>query len=60
MTTAALTTSRLRNSPLGKCVVSRCQRETITKWGLGGFLLLVYIPLHPREPATKCRAQITV
>jgi hypothetical protein len=26
MTTAALTTSRLRNSPLGKWVVSRCQR----------------------------------
>ena len=34
--------------------------ETITKWGLRGVLLLVYIPPHPRVPATKCRAQIVV
>jgi hypothetical protein len=27
--------------------------ETIIKWGLRGFLLLVYILLHPRVPATK-------
>src|SRR5919106_4955009 len=34
--------------------------ETITKWGLRGFLLPVSIPLHARVPATKCRAQIAV
>jgi hypothetical protein len=34
--------------------------ETITKWGLCGFLLLTHARLHPRIPATKCRAQIVV
>jgi hypothetical protein len=34
--------------------------ETITKWGLRGFLFLVSTPLHPWVPATKCRAQIIV
>jgi hypothetical protein len=34
--------------------------ETITKWGLRGFLLLVHTCLHPGVPATKCRAQIVV
>jgi hypothetical protein len=36
------------------------ENETITKWGLRGFLFLVSTPLHPRVPATKCRAQIIV
>jgi hypothetical protein len=26
--------------------------ETITKWGLGGFLLVVHTCLHPGIPAT--------
>jgi hypothetical protein len=34
--------------------------EAIRKLGLRGFLLLVYIPPHPRVPATKCRAPIVV
>jgi hypothetical protein len=34
--------------------------ETITKWGLGGFLLLVHTCLHPGVPSTKCRSQIVV
>jgi hypothetical protein len=36
------------------------EQGTITKWGLGGFLLLVSIPLHPWVPATKCCAQLVV
>jgi hypothetical protein len=34
--------------------------ETITKWGLRSFLLLVQTCLHPGVPATKDRAQIVV
>lgn len=35
-------------------------RETITKWGLRRFLVLVQTCLHPGVPATKCCAQIIV
>jgi hypothetical protein len=34
--------------------------ETITKWGLRSFPVLVQTCLHPGVPATKCRAQIIV
>jgi hypothetical protein len=34
--------------------------ETITKWGLRGFLLLTHARLHPRVPATKCCLQVLI
>jgi len=40
--------------------VDRPAPKTITKRGLCRFPLLTHFRLHPRVPATKCRAEIII